>query len=162
MRTEGEHGTRGTCRANSGDLAATGGVIHQDAEWRAEHALEPIPMAGWVVLKPLRPVESFADLTIDEAAGFGLISRRLTHAMTALLGATKVYLCLVAEQEHFAHIHVHLIPRLPGARIDRRGPNVFEYMREARTGGNLGEVAVVVQFAASMRDALGGGTARLT
>src|SRR2546425_3949235 len=104
------HRDCGTCRANRGELAAPGGVVYEDALWRAEHAIEPIPMVGWLVLKPLRHVEAFADLTPEEAAAFGPIAHRLTRAMTAVLGPVKVYVCLFAEAEHFTHIHVHLIP----------------------------------------------------
>src|SRR5947209_5697872 len=52
-----------TCRANRGEIVAPGGVIYEDALWRLEHSLEPIPMIGWLILKPLRHVEAFADFT---------------------------------------------------------------------------------------------------
>ncbi|MGH7763205.1 MAG: hypothetical protein ACREOM_02155, partial [Candidatus Dormibacteraceae bacterium] len=54
--------TCGTCRANRGELPAPGGVIHQDEHWRLEHIIPPLPMAGWLVLKPLRHIESVADM----------------------------------------------------------------------------------------------------
>jgi diadenosine tetraphosphate (Ap4A) HIT family hydrolase len=144
----------GTCRANRGELAAPGGVVYEDRLWRAEHAIEPIPMVGWLVLKPLRHVESFADLTPEEAAAFGSIAHRLSGAMTRVLGAVKVYLCLFAEAEGFTHIHVHLIPRLPDVPRERRGPRVFEHLREAIEQGNRGDVAEAARVAAAIRSAL--------
>ena len=150
------HPDCGTCRANRGELAAPGGVIYEDALWRAEHAIEPIPMVGWLVLKPLRHVESFADLTPEEAASFGAIAHRLAGAMAAELGATKVYLSLYAEAEHFPHVHVHLIPRRADLPADRRGPRVFEYLREASARGNQADVAEAARVAAAIRARLDG------
>jgi diadenosine tetraphosphate (Ap4A) HIT family hydrolase len=152
--TTASNPTCGTCRANRGELQAPGGVVYQDALWRAEHAIEPIPMVGWLVLKPLRHVESFADLTTEEAASFGPIAHRLSRAITAELGATKVYLSLYAEAEHFPHVHVHLIPRFADTPPDRRGPRVFEYLREAAAHGNQADVVEAVRVAGAIRDRL--------
>lgn len=52
-----------TCLLNQGGGKAPGGVIYEDALWRLEHVVEPIPMVGWLILKPLRHVEQFANLT---------------------------------------------------------------------------------------------------
>jgi diadenosine tetraphosphate (Ap4A) HIT family hydrolase len=153
--TEPMHPDCGTCRANRGQLAAPGGAIYDDGLWRAEHAIEPIPMVGWLVLKPLRHVETFADLTAEEAARFGTIAHRLAQALTAELGAIKVYLSLYAEAEHFAHVHVHLIPRRADMPPDRRGPRVFEYLREATAHGNQADVAEAARVAAAIRARLG-------
>jgi diadenosine tetraphosphate (Ap4A) HIT family hydrolase len=142
----------GTCRANRGELPTPGGVIYQDGLWRVEHVVEPIPMVGWLVLKPLRHVEAFADLTPDEAASFGPLVRRITTAMTEVLAAAKVYVCLFAEAAGFAHVHVHLIPRLEDTPSDRRGPQVFEYLREAAAEGrNLGDIADAERAASAVR-----------
>jgi diadenosine tetraphosphate (Ap4A) HIT family hydrolase len=131
-------------------------VVYEDALWRAEHAIEPIPMVGWLVLKPVRHVESFADLTTEEAAGFGPIAHRLAGAMTAELGLIKVYLSLYAEAEGFAHVHVHLIPRRADMPADRRGPRAFEYLREASARGNQADVAEAARVAAAIRARLDG------
>jgi diadenosine tetraphosphate (Ap4A) HIT family hydrolase len=141
----------GTCRANSGELAAPGGTIYDDGLWRAEHALEPIPMLGWLVVKPLHHVESIADLTDAEAAAFGPLVQRLSAALTAETGASKVYVCLFAEAEGFAHIHVHLVPRRPDMPPERRGPRVFDYLREANAAGNQADPAEAARLAEAIR-----------
>ena len=64
------------CRLHRGELSAPGGTIVRDHLWVLEHIVEPIPMVGWLVLKPVRHVESFAELTPEEASSFG----PLTHA----------------------------------------------------------------------------------
>lgn len=141
-----------TCRANRGELPAPGGVIYEDAFWRLEHTFEPIPMVGWLVLKPLRHIESVADLTPDEAAGLGPLMQRTAAAMTDILKAVKVYVSLYAEAENAAHIHVHPIPRADGHPADRLGPGVFHFLAEAhREGRNLGDIEAAARAADAIR-----------
>lgn len=145
--------TCGTCRANCGEITSPGGVIYEDALWRVEHAIEPIPMVGWLVVKPLRHVESFADLSPEEAASFGPLVHRITHAMRDVLNPAEVYVCLFAEADNFTHIHFHLIPRWDDTPPVRRGPRVFEYLREAiNQDRNLGNIADAEQTAQAIRD----------
>jgi diadenosine tetraphosphate (Ap4A) HIT family hydrolase len=80
-----------TCKANRGELRAPGGVIHNDALWQVEHILEPLPMLGWLIVKALRHVTAFADLTDDEAATFGPLVRRSMAALQRATAAEKVY-----------------------------------------------------------------------
>src|SRR5438034_11247539 len=101
----------GTCRANQVEIPAPGGVIYQDALWRLEHIFEPLPLAGWLVLKPLRHVEMVANLSDDEAGTLGPLVQRTTSAMREVLEPAKIYVCQFSEAEGFAHIHIHLIPR---------------------------------------------------
>lgn len=144
----------GTCRANRGELPAPGGVIYEDALWRLEHILAPIPMAGWLVLKPLRHVESFADLSAEEAAAFGPLVHGITRAMDAVMRPAKVYLCQFSEAEHFAHIHFHLIPRRADTPPEHRGPAVFALLSAARAGSNLAPVEEAERLAAGLRSRL--------
>jgi diadenosine tetraphosphate (Ap4A) HIT family hydrolase len=144
-----------TCRANRGEIPAPGGVIYEDALWRLEHTFEPIPMVGWLILKPLRHTESVADLTPDEAAGLGPLLQRVAAAMTEVLKPVKVYVSLYAEAENAAHIHIHLIPRHDGMAPDRLGPWVFHFLAEAhRERRNLGDVEAARQAAEAIREAL--------
>ena len=125
----------GTCRANRGELAAPGGIIFQDAHWRLEHILPPIPLAGWLVLKPLRHVEALGELNTDEADAFGPLAQRVSAALQAVVQPAKVYLCQFSEAEHFAHIHFHLIPRAVDLPPERRGPAIFELLSITRKEG---------------------------
>lgn len=155
MKESTEVESCGTCRANREFLTAPGGVILDDGTWRLEHILEPIPMAGWLVLKPWCHVESMADLTEDESASLGRLSRRVIGAMREVMHPEKVYMCLFAEAEHFAHIHFHFIPRFASTPLDRRGPAAFEYLADAsRKGRSLVDVSEAVRIAAEIRDLL--------
>jgi diadenosine tetraphosphate (Ap4A) HIT family hydrolase len=142
-----------TCRANRGELMAPGGVIYQDALWRLEHSLEPIPMIGWLILKPLRHVEVFADLTPDEAASFGPLARRITRAMTEVLAPARVYVCLYAEA--VSHVHFHLIPRYHETPQEHRGPGVFDLLSAASDQGrSLVDVEAAARAATEIRERL--------
>ena len=146
-----------TCRANRGEVATPGGVLHDDGLWRLEHTFEPIPIAGWLVLKPLRHVESVAELTEVEAAALGPLLQRTSAALTAVLGCTKVYVMCFAEAAGAAHVHIHLVPRAADMPPERRGPRVFEYMREAvRRGESLADPAEAARVANAVREILAG------
>ncbi len=128
--------------------------MYEDSHWRVEHIIEPIPMVGWLIAKPLRHVTSFAELTLDEAASFGPLMRRVVAALTAVLAPAKVYLCLFAEAENFAHLHFHLIPRAPDLPPSRRGPGVFDLVAKASAEGNLADVSLAITVAHRVRDLL--------
>ena len=143
-----------TCKANRGELEAPGGVIHTDELWQVEHMLEPLPMAGWLIVKPLRHVTAFADLTDDEAATFGPLVRRVMAALQRVTGAEKVYLCLFAEAPGFVHLHFHLVPAMREWTREQRGPAVFELIGEAMRRGNLVEPSVATALADRVRTEL--------
>lgn len=128
-------------------------MLYDDGLWVLEHAIEPIPFVGWFVLKSYRHVEAFADLTDEEAATFGPLTRRITRAMAEVLEPVKVYLSLYAEAKEFPHLHVHLIPRFADTPQDRRGPKIFAYLSDAvRSGENGGEVEAAKRVATQVRD----------
>lgn len=146
-----------TCAANRGELKAPGGVIYEDGLWRIEHILEPIPLAGWLIAKPLRHVTSFPELTDEEAAAYGVVMHRAARALQKVTDAEKTYLCLFAEAPGFVHIHVHLIPAMRDWPPERRGPAVFDLIGEARRRGDLADRADAVAIAARVRSLLTGG-----
>lgn len=103
-----------TCKVNSGQVAAPGGVVYEDADWIAEHGVDLL-VRGYVVLKPKRHVEGLADLTAGEAATFGTALKALLAAMHSALGPERIYMCSFGETVR--HLHLHLLPRyqdMPG------------------------------------------------
>jgi diadenosine tetraphosphate (Ap4A) HIT family hydrolase len=141
------------CRANRGEITAPGGVLYDDSLWRLEHTFEPIPMVGWLVLKPLRHVESMADLTPDEAAALGPLLRRIAQAMDETLTPAKVYAALFAEA--VSHLHIHLIPRAPDLPETYRGPGAFQLLSAAvRSGANQGDLAEAQRVARTIKERL--------
>ena len=119
----------GTCRGVRGELGAPGGVIYEDELWHLDRIIRPIPMAGWLILKPKRHIESISAMTLAEARGFGEISSRAGAALERVTGVKKVYLAVFGEAQKFAHIHAHVIPR-PIALDDKHlGPLIVDLMR---------------------------------
>ncbi|MET8120883.1 HIT family protein [Micromonospora sp. NPDC005189] len=102
-------------------------LVAADDYWRAAHAFDSA-LPGWLVLVPRRHVTSIADLTDAEAASLGTWQVRLSRALGAVTGCAKTYLVQFAEKEGFAHVHFHVVPRMPDLPEDRRGPRVFAYL----------------------------------
>ncbi|WP_307249261.1 HIT family protein [Catenuloplanes indicus] len=117
-----------TCRHNEafGTLPPRE-LIAADRHWRVAHAFDAA-LPGWLILVPLRHAESIADLTDDEAAALGTWQVRLSRALHAVTGCTKTYVVQFAEKEGFAHVHFHVVPRMPDLPADHRGPRVFAYL----------------------------------
>ena len=141
------------CRANRGEIATPGGVIYQDGLWRLEHAFEPIPMVGWLILKPLRHVEALAQLASTEAELLGPLVQRISSAMMEVLQPAKIYVACFAES--VAHLHFHLIPRSAEILPEDRGPDIFRYLGQAaREGRNLADLAAAERTARAVRERL--------
>jgi diadenosine tetraphosphate (Ap4A) HIT family hydrolase len=111
------------CQANSGVVHPPGGVIYDDGLWRLEHMLAPAVLPGWLILKPLRHVESLTGLTPAEAAALGPLLVRATAALEAVTSAERVYSVLLAEAVR--HVHFHIIPRTESVPESGRGPAIF-------------------------------------
>lgn len=98
--------------------------IAVDDHWRVAHAFG-VALPGWLVLLPRRHVTAVADLTDAEAAGLGSWQVRLSRALGTALGCPKTYVAQFAEAEGFAHVHFHVVPRMPDLPPELRGPGVF-------------------------------------
>jgi diadenosine tetraphosphate (Ap4A) HIT family hydrolase len=95
--------------------------------WRVVHAFNA-SLPGWLVMAPRRHVTALDELDDAELAELGLLQGRVSAALRRVVGCEKTYSVLFAEAEGFAHLHVHLIPRMPDQPADRRGPAVFGYL----------------------------------
>ena len=144
-------GNCGTCKGVRGELGAPSGVIYEDRLWHLDHIAPPIPMAGWLVLKPKRHVESVAKLTPAEARAFGPLVARAAAALEKATGVKKVYVGLFGEAKDFPHIHAHLIPRPLDLSDDLRGPLIFALMRTETDRASLSDAE---RIAARVRTAL--------
>ncbi|MFC1415513.1 HIT family protein [Streptacidiphilus cavernicola] len=99
-------------------------LIAADPHWRVAHAMDT-SLPGWLVLLPRRHVTALAELTDQEATGLGSWQVRLSRALTEVTGCAKTYAVQFAEAEGFAHVHVHVVPRMPDLAPALRGPGVF-------------------------------------
>lgn len=99
--------------------------------WRVAHTFDSA-LAGWLVALPRRHVEALHELTADEAAPLGPMLRELSQALTTVTGCEKAYIMFFAEKEGFAHLHVHVVPRMPDFADDVKGPRVFGFLAQAK------------------------------
>lgn len=99
-------------------------AVWVDERWRVAHAFGA-HLPGWLVVLPRRHVESLDELDDAEAAELGPLLRDATAAVRTVVGCAKTYVGLFAEKEGFAHVHFHVIPRMPDQPHDARGPRIF-------------------------------------
>jgi diadenosine tetraphosphate (Ap4A) HIT family hydrolase len=145
------HADCGTCKGVRNELGAPGGVIYEDRLWHLDHIVRPLPMAGWLILKPKRHVESVAMLTEAEARALGPLIARTAAALERATKVKKVYVGLFGEAKLFAHVHIHLIPRPLDLSDDLRGPLIFGLMR---TEGDRVPVSEAERISAAVRRSL--------
>lgn len=117
-----------SCRNNRTDATLPAReLVAGDEHWRVAHVFDTA-LPGWLVLVPRRHVTEIADLSDAEAAALGTWQVRLSRALRAVTGCVKTYVVQFAEKEGFAHVHFHVVPRMPDLPDDRRGPAVFGYL----------------------------------
>lgn len=107
-------------------------AVHVEERWRLAHAFDS-SLPGWLVLLPRRHVTVLDDLDADESADLGRLLSSTSLALREVTGATKVYAAFFAEADGFAHLHVHLVPRMPWFTHDQVGPRVFAFLGASET-----------------------------
>ena len=103
--------------------------IWTEPGWRVAHAFNS-SLAGWLVLLPTRHVESVDELSARESEDLGSLLRQSSRALKSVTGCAKTYIMMFAEAEGFSHLHFHVVPRMSDLPEDRRGANVFAYLKE--------------------------------
>lgn len=109
------------------DTAPPREAVHVEERWRVAHAFDS-SLPGWLVLLPRRHVTALDELDELESADLGRLMRATSRALREVTGATKAYAVFFAEAEGFAHLHVHLVPRMPWFVHDDVGPRVFHFL----------------------------------
>jgi diadenosine tetraphosphate (Ap4A) HIT family hydrolase len=99
--------------------------IFVDDHWRVAHAFGS-RLPGWLVVVPRRHVLALDDLSVEEMSGLGPLLRSLTSALRSVTGCEKTYVVLYAEAEGYAHVHFHVVPRMPGFTREQRGPRSID------------------------------------
>ena len=105
------------------DVAPSERVLVTD-HWRVAHAFDT-SLPGWLVAVPRRHQLSLAELEPEAAAELGPLLTDLTRALQQVTGCLKTYVILLAEADGFAHLHFHVVPRMPDQPAEERGPRIF-------------------------------------
>ncbi len=119
-------------RAQAPDLPAREQVLVTD-HWRVAHAFDS-SLPGWLVVLPHEHVASLSELNPDAALELGPLLSRLSGALEQVTGCLKAYVLFLAEAEGYAHVHLHVVPRMADQPAEERGPRIF-----ARLGRPEGE-----------------------
>jgi histidine triad (HIT) family protein len=117
------------CRKHRGEISLPGGAIYQDDLVYAGHAQIPEGQAtvylGWALVETRRHTPGLADLTDAEAQAVGLLVTRLSRALKTCVGAEHIYAFVLGH--HVSHLHIHVVPRYPGAPREYWGVRVDEW-----------------------------------
>lgn len=112
------------CDLESADAAAT---VFRDDTWSCEVA-ERYDAPGWFILRLRRHAEGWAELSADEAAGFGVVSQRIAGAIRDATAAPTVY--FLSFGENYPHFHFLVIARPADLAAEHRGAGILA-LREA-------------------------------
>lgn len=110
-----------------GDALPIHEAMVRDSGWRVAHAFNS-SLPGWLVVLPTRHITAMHELTSDEAEALGPLLRQVSSALVDVLGCAKTYVMLFAEAEGFAHLHLHLVPRMDWFGPAHVGPRVFTFL----------------------------------
>ena len=110
------------CERESSDEEPPGGWVLRSDLWSA-YVARGFEVPGWLFLQLRRHADGPMGMTDAEAAEFGHLVRDLTGAVQAAMEAERVY--VLAYGELYSHFHVVLVPRMPFAPDDEKGPTLF-------------------------------------
>ena len=129
------------CRKHQGHIQIPGGAIYEDELVYAGHVRsdQGATYLGHLMIEPKRHVPGLAELTDEEAQALGLLVSRLSRVLKASEGAEHIYEFVLGD--NVAHLHIHLMPRYPGAPRQYWGVHVDEWP-DAPHGGEA-EVAAL-------------------
>ncbi|WP_371364520.1 hypothetical protein SRRS_52020 [Sporomusa rhizae] len=97
-----------TCSIVNAELLPTGGIIYKDDYIVLHHCID-INIPGYLIISPLRHVESFSDLNQTEILQMGTIMKLAVTALEQVDGVEKVYIANFGEET--THFHMHIFPR---------------------------------------------------
>jgi diadenosine tetraphosphate (Ap4A) HIT family hydrolase len=117
------------CANNAADSLPPRERIYDDGLWRVAHAFNSA-QPGWLVAVLRRHATSLGELSQREGLSLGRLVPALSRALQEELGVPKAYLAFLAEQEGFAHIHLHVVAR---PAPDARGPAVFNLLQRPQS-----------------------------
>lgn len=112
------------CDVTARRITPPGGTIYEEGGWLLEHAISPVPLKGWLILKPRRHVEHLAALNQYEAQALGPLIEKVSNAMMKALKPERVYLCSFGEV--VKHVHLQFVPRY--ANMPPTGPAILVRM----------------------------------
>jgi len=130
------------CDLESADAATT---VFRDDTWSCDVA-DGYDVPGWFILRLRRHAEGWSEPTVEELAGFGPLSQRVTAAIREVTGAPTVY--FLSFGENYPHFHFLLVARDADLALEHRGAGILSLRAEHR------DHDASLAVAARVRDAL--------
>ena len=130
------------CNKHLQGSAVAGGIILEDDLSYVGHILPPDltdVYLGYLMIEPKRHVVGWGDLTDSEASALGVLVNDLARVLKVTEGAEHVYSFVLGDA--VPHLHIHLVPRYPGAPREYWGVRVDEWPGAPR--GSAAEIAEV-------------------
>ncbi len=122
------------CRKHRGEIVLPGGAIYEDDQCYIGHILDAQKpekaYLGYLMVEPKRHVAGLAELTDAEAQAIGLQVTRASQALKACTDAVHIYAFVLGD--HVSHVHIHVVPRYPGAPRDYWGTHVTDWPEAPR------------------------------
>jgi diadenosine tetraphosphate (Ap4A) HIT family hydrolase len=87
-------------------------VYLESPRWRLMRHLDPVPIAGWMMIASRAHRSGLDAMTDEEAAEVGTILAAVAAAVRSVTGAERTY--GVTFNEAVPHLHLHVIPRHAG------------------------------------------------
>ncbi|MDQ2886303.1 MAG: HIT family protein [Chloroflexota bacterium] len=115
------------CRKHRGEIVIPGGAIYQDELVYAGHVrtgTHPTYL-GYLMAETKRHTPGLAELTDQEAQALGLLVTHLSRALKACEGAEHIYSFVLGHD--VPHVHIHVVPRYPGAPREYWGTRADEW-----------------------------------
>ena len=135
------------CRKHRGETATPGVPVYESELLVAGHADFPPgeqgAYLGHLMVEPRRHAPGLAELAGAEAQALGLLVARLSRALKEREGAEHVYAFVLGDR--VPHLHVHLVPRYPGAPPEYRGVHVDEWP-DAPRGDDVAVTALCLRL----------------
>lgn len=95
------------CELLTGKKHLPGGAIHQNKYWSLEPCIGPF-YSGTIILKPIRHVLSFSDLTDIEAKQFGILLKESIRIIKSITKCDQVYICQWSHAG-WTPVHIHFV-----------------------------------------------------
>ena len=118
-----------TCDIIRGKCLPPGGFIFQNEYAILHHCLN-ISIPGYLILSPIRHVNSYADLTLKELTAIDLILKQSVCILKQLDEVQKLYICSFGEETN--HFHWHIFPRRMEVDFNEQVIDGAKYFSEAR------------------------------
>jgi len=97
-----------TCSIINGEVFPVGGILYKDSYVLLHHCID-LQIPGYLILSPVRHIESYSDLSQNEMLHMGRVTKAAVAALKRIDGIEKVYLASFGEET--THFHMHIFPR---------------------------------------------------